>query len=105
MICTCIGWYFLALVYLHSEFHDFDNISVKCAIPTYMFAYIRICTYTPVYTMKHVSFGPHLIQQIMVSGRQCSSQHYDPEVSILYNIILCVCTLYCMFIVYTRTQK
>ena len=56
MICTCIGWYFLALVYLLSEF---DNISVKCAIPMYMFAYIHICTYTPVYTMKHVSFGPH----------------------------------------------
>ena len=54
-----------------------------------MSAYIPMCTYTPVYTyvmytylyihttytMKHVSFfGPHdhLIQQILVSGRQWS---------------------------------
>ena len=45
-------------------------------------SFIEICHYYNIvfydmhvhthYTMKHVSFGPHLIQQIMVSGRQWS---------------------------------
>ena len=57
------------------------------------------------FTMKHISFGPHLIQLIMVSGRQWSVPSSSIVVSthdlyILYNVhcvvqeICTYCTMY-----------
>ena len=72
----------------------------------FMYGYMYIHT-VQYYAMKHVSFGPHLIQQILVSGRQWSvlsssivaSTH---DLYIVHCIVHEICTYCTLFTVLYR---